>query len=133
MAQSDTRPSDKVRICAGPYADQRAIVERTTQNSVHVRLRDSQRSITVHPEAIVNYSAAARKAWKTMPARSVGRPKGRTSTRRSVTLRLDESLWERFVAMEAKGLIQDRSAFVEDVLDTKLSELTADRGKKANA
>lgn len=133
MPQLDIRPSDKVRISAGPYAGQRAIVEKATHQTVRVRLQDSERSVSVHPEAIANYSAAARKAWKTMPARSVGRPKGRISNRKSITLRIDEALWERFVAMESEGSIQDRSSFIEDALSTKLKEMTTDRGKKTHA
>ncbi len=132
--EADVRTNDKVRINSGPYAGQRAVVEKIGASSIHVRLRDSRSLVTVDLVDLGNFSAAARKAWKTMPARSVGRPRGRTTSRRSVTLRLDESIWKRFVALEANGDIPDRSTLFEDLLGEKLTQLEkAARDKKTHA
>jgi len=56
---------------------------------------------------------AARKAWKNMPYRHVGRPKGvRHCDRVSVTLRIDRDLWEQFKRDESAGRIKDRTATI---------------------
>jgi hypothetical protein len=123
MPHPDIRRSDKVRISTGPHAGQRAIVEKATQVSVQVRLQDSKRRVSVGPDAIANYSAAARRAWKTMPARKVGRPRGQTVDRISVTVRLDRTLWDRFRKLEAKGDIDDRAGFLETALTHAIRRL----------
>jgi hypothetical protein len=43
-------------------------------------------------------------------------------------------MWNRFTALERRGLIADRSAIVEEALDAKLRQLeSARRDKKAFA
>jgi len=124
---ADTRRSDKLRIIAGPKDGARAIVERVHAKTLLVRLTDSNQVISVAPNAVTNFSAAARKAWKTMPDRRVGRPRGQTINRISVTLRIDRAIWGRFRALESAGTISDRSDFIEAVLTYKLGRLEAHR------
>lgn len=112
-----------MRIAAGPYSGQRGIVEKTLGFNAVVRLDATHKTIRIGCSAVANYSAAARKAWKTMPVRAVGRPRGRTSNRRSITLRLDETIWQRFLKMEKHGKLMDRSAFIEEAIDAKLTKL----------
>jgi uncharacterized protein (DUF4415 family) len=132
-SRGDIRPKDKVRISIGPFAGERAVVEKVKAASLDLRLRDSSQLVTVEKDGINNFSAAARKAWKTMPERSVGRPRGRTTNRRSVTLRLDESIWARFTVLEDQGEIPDRSSFIEQVLEERLNKLEkSPRDKKAH-
>ena len=95
-----------------------ALAERGVVAAVHgdellVRLDESGELVTVASALVTNCSLAARKAWKTMPHRRVGRPQGaRHCDLVSVTLRIDRELWERFRQDESAGLIEDRTATI---------------------
>jgi hypothetical protein len=121
----DIKPRDKLRITAGPSRGERAIVERIDAKNLLVRLIATDKLVPVKSGEITNFSAAARKAWKTMPGRKVGRPKGRTINRISVTLRINRSIWNRFKELESAGAIADRSHFLETILERELSRLEA--------
>jgi len=111
---------DKVCVKANK---ERGIVSRL-KGSVLVVLLDNGEAVDLRESDITNYSLAARKAWKNMPSRRVGRPKGTVKTDRiSVTLRIDRELWEAFKAAEKRGLISDRTSTVNDWIAEKLSEL----------
>lgn len=117
-------PGDKVRLKTGPHSGFRGVVEAVEGEKLVVRLEDSGRAIQVLPDALTNYSLAARKAWLTEPDRRVGRRKGtRLCDRISVTLRIDRDLWERFQRLEAEGRIEDRTASINSWLRTRLAEL----------
>jgi uncharacterized protein (DUF4415 family) len=124
----DNKTGDKIRVIAGPHTGSRALVASVRANTVLARLASSDKTIALHPDEITNFSAAARKAWKTMPSRRVGRPAGKGPARTSVTLRIDKELWSKFQDYEARGLIQDRSQLIEQLL-TKKFELI-DRSDK---
>jgi len=63
----------------------------------------------VEAAEVTNYSLAARKAWKTMPERKVGRPRTSTSLKRkTVSLRVDADLWRVFGEAADAGVIQSR-------------------------
>ena len=84
--------------------------------TLSVQLADGSRK-SLSATTVTNFSSAARKAWKTMPKRQVGRPTGtKTSDRVSVTLRIDRGLWERFRMQENAGIIGDRCAEIEKLL-----------------
>ena len=69
-------------------------------------------------------------AWVTEPNRGVGRRKGTClSDRISVTLRIDRELWERFTALEAAGVIDDRTALINSWFRQKLAELDREGGR----
>ena len=119
-AKVDTRAGDKVRVLAGLHAGLRAVVSDVRAQAIVARLEESNRSVSLQQDEIKNFSAAARKAWKTMPTRRVGRPAGKGPTRTSVTLRIEKTLWSRFQDLEAKGYIQDRSEIIEELLTKKL-------------
>lgn len=111
---------DKVRVKATKI---RGLVERLDGDRIQVRL-DTGSLTTVTESEITNYSMAARKAWKNMPNRRVGRPKGTTKTDRiSVTLRIDRELWEAFRTAEECGAVSDRTATINQWLAEKLREL----------
>lgn len=112
----NARPRDKLRIMAGPSRGARAVVEEVLREHLLVRLLNSNKVVPVAEDHVLNFSAAARKAWKTMPARKVGRPRGQAVDRVSVTVRLDRTLWDRFRGLEARGAIADRSDFLEAAL-----------------
>lgn len=123
-----TKPGDKVRVKSGSHAGERGIVEASDGGRFLVRLEASGRSVRLMPEAITNFSLAARKAWVTGPDRAVGRRKGtRLCDRVSVTLRINRDLWERFREMERLGLIEDRTAAINKWLGQKLDELRGGR------
>jgi hypothetical protein len=89
-----------------------------------VHLDESGELVAVAPELITNFSLAARKAWKNMPHRRVGRPKGaRHCDRVSVTLRIDRELWEQFRQDELAGLIKDRTATINSWFRDMLDQL----------
>ena len=116
---------DKVRLKAHKGAPVRGVVAAVHSDELLVRLEGSEELITVAPALVTNFSLAARKAWKNMPHRRVGRPKGaRHCDRVSVTLRIDRELWEQFRQDESEGLIEDRTATVNAWFRDMLDKLT---------
>ena len=121
-------PGDKVRVKSGSHSGERGVIEAIDGGTFLVRLEVSGRSVRVLPEAVTNFSLAARKAWVTGPDRAVGRRKGtKLCDRVSVTLRIDRDLWQRFREMEGAGLIEDRTAAINSWLRKKLDELEGGR------
>jgi uncharacterized protein (DUF4415 family) len=101
----------------------RGVVEGIDGRRIQVRLETGSLTSVTELE-ITNYSMAARKAWKNMPNRRVGRPKGTTTTDRvSVTLRIDRELWEAFKSAEERGAIADRTATINELISVKLRKL----------
>jgi hypothetical protein len=120
----DPAVGDKVRLKAGPHAGERGLLEAFAGGRLVVRLEKGGKAVQVGPEAVTNFSLAARKAWVTEPNRGVGRRKGtRLRDRVSVTLRIDRDLWERFKGLEAAGRIEDRTAAINGWLREKMDEL----------
>ena len=104
---------DKVKLKSHHGTPVRGIVEEVHGDELLVRLHETGALIPVTSESVTNFSLAARKAWKNMPHRQVGRPKGaRHCDRVSVTLRIDRALWEQFKRDESEGLIRDRTATI---------------------
>jgi hypothetical protein len=104
---------DKVKLKSHHGTPVRGIVEEVHGDELLVRLHESGELIPVTSESVTNFSLAARKAWKNMPHRQVGRPKGaRHCDRVSVTLRIDRVLWEQFKRDESEGRIRDRTATI---------------------
>src|SRR6266581_359464 len=118
------KPGDKVRLKLNGQANSRGIVRSIDDDKLVVWIEDTERIVRVPADAVTNFSLAARKAWKSMPDRRVGRPKGtRVCDRVSVTLRIDRDLWERFQSMESSGLIDDRTSTINTWLTEKLRSL----------
>jgi uncharacterized protein (DUF4415 family) len=104
---------DKVKLKSHHGTPVRGIVEEVHGDELLVRLHESGELIPVTSESATNFSLAARKAWKNMPHRQVGRPKGaRHCDRVSVTLRIDRALWEQFKRDESEGHIRDRTVTI---------------------
>jgi hypothetical protein len=104
---------DKVKLKSHHGTPVRGIVEEVHGDELLVRLHGSGELIAVESGSVTNFSLAARKAWKNMPHRQVGRPKGaRHCDRVSVTLRIDRVLWEQFKRDESEGRIRDRTATI---------------------
>mgnify|MGYP003441651387 CR=1 FL=1 len=121
---------DKVKLKAHSSASARGVVEEVRGNELRIRLDESGELVAVASESVTNFSLAARKAWKNMPHRQVGRPKGaRHCDRVSVTLRIDRALWEQFKRDESEGRIRDRTATINSWLRAMLDKLerTQDR------
>jgi hypothetical protein len=109
----ETEVGDKVKLKSHNSTPMRGVVEEVHSNELLVRLDESGELVAVAAELVTNFSMAARKAWKNMPHRQVGRPKGaRHCDRVSVTLRIDRELWEQFKQDELEGIIQDRTATI---------------------
>lgn len=122
---------DKVRIKVGGHAGKRGFVESIEGEKLLIRLDDSGRKLTVAPEGLTNYSLAARKAWVTGPDRAVGRRKGtKLYDRVSVTLRFDREVWERFLALEGTGAIEDRTATINVWFREKMAQMEREGEKR---
>jgi uncharacterized protein (DUF4415 family) len=122
--QARTVRRDKVRLKDHSRALRRGVVAAVHNDELLVRLDESGELATVASAGVTNFSLAARKAWKNMPHRRVGRPKGaRHCDRVSVTLRIDRELWEKFKQDELAGLVEDRTATINTWLREMLGKL----------
>jgi hypothetical protein len=109
----EPKAGDKVKLKNHHGGAVRGIVEEVHGDKLLVRIDETRELVAVASELITNFSLAARKAWKNMPHRHVGRPKGaRHCDRVSVTLRIDRELWEQFKREEAEGRVRDRTATI---------------------
>ena len=98
------------------------VVVRVTSRTILIEVDGKRFEST--PDDVTNLSLAARKAWESMPARRVGRPKGSCHCDRvSVTLRIDRDLWEDFRRLEAVGAIQDRTAIINALIREETEKL----------
>jgi uncharacterized protein (DUF4415 family) len=115
---------DKIKLKSHNGAPARGVVEKVRDDKLLVRLDETGELVAVAAELVTNFSLAARKAWKNMPHRQVGRPKGaRHCDRVSVTLRIDRELWEQFKRDESEGLIKDRTSTINSWLREMLDKL----------
>ena len=115
---------DKVKLKGDNSAATRGVVEAVQGDVLLVRLDESGECVPIASARVINFSLAARKAWKHMPHRRVGRPKGaRHCDRVSVTLRIDRELWEQFKQDESAGLIEDRTATINTWFRAMLDQL----------
>jgi uncharacterized protein (DUF4415 family) len=115
---------DKVKLKSHNGSPVRGVVEEVRGDKLLVRLNESGELVAVASELVTNFSLAARKAWKNMPRRQVGRPRGaRHCDRVSVTLRIDRELWEQFKRDESAGRIRDRTAIINAWLRDMLDKL----------
>jgi len=115
---------DKVRLRSPGTAGTRGIVQAVDGNRLIVRLDGHHKSVRVSSDAVTNLSLAARKAWRSMPLRQVGRPPGsKIFDRVSVTLRIDRKLWERFQVAERLSRIPDRTKEINNWFKEKLEQL----------
>jgi hypothetical protein len=100
------------------------VVEEVRGDELLVRLDESGELVALASELVMNFSLAARKAWKNTPHRQVGRPKGaRHCDRVSVTLRIDRALWDQFKRDETEGRIKDRTATINFWFHEMLNKL----------
>jgi len=111
----ETLIGDKIRVLIGPLAGQRGTVLDLGAEMVSVRL--STGDITQFNIAdLLNYSLAARRAWRTRPKRA-GRPRGtRTSRKKMVSIRIDEDIWQALGRAVEEGLIPSREHAVNEWL-----------------
>src|SRR3982751_6816130 len=99
----------KLKLSADEAAGSHGVIADFDGSLLSVRVKGGPTVVHVVPEQVINFSLAARKAWQNMPTRNVGRPKGsRVSDRRSVTIRVNRELWERFRDAESSGIVPDR-------------------------
>ena len=121
---------DKIRIKSGQFAGERGILVRPDSGKWIVSLIQSDRTVLVPDEDLTNYSLAARRAWRSMPDRKVGRPVGsRVSDRMSVIFRIDRVLWNEFLNAEQSGLVGDRTNVINECLRNVLAAVQRLRPK----
>ena len=135
MKELVARVGDKVKlkrsVDVAPTAH--GVITEIAGSVLTVQLDGSGQVARVPTEDVTNFSLAARKAWKNMPARNVGRPKGsRVCDRVSVTIRVDRELWERFRQAEGDGVVLDRTSTLNRWIADGLDLLTAPPRRKAS-
>lgn len=121
---------DKVRIKRGAFTGERGILVRPQSGKWIVSLIQRDGSLLVPKEDLTNYSLAARRAWRSMPDRKVGRPAGsKVSDRISVIFRIDRVLWNAFLSAEESGAVGDRTYVINECLRTILASSPRLRSK----
>jgi hypothetical protein len=121
---------DKIRIKRGEFTGERGILFRPQSGKWIVSLVQRDGSILVPNEDLTNYSLAARRAWRSMPDRKVGRPAGsKVSDRVSVIFRIDRILWNAFLNAEEVGLVEDRTSVINECLRNILASSLRLRSK----
>jgi hypothetical protein len=121
---------DKVRIKRGEFAGERGILVRPQLGDWVVSLTKQSRAVMVSIEDLTNYSLAARRAWRSMPDRKVGRPAGsKVSDRISVIFRIDRTIWNEFLDAERSGLVRDRTNVINECLRSVLTSVQLLRPK----
>lgn len=114
------RPDDKVRSKIQPGESERAIIREV--NPAWLRIETEAGELTVvPPEAVTNYSLAARRAWRTMPKRA-GRPLG-SRQKRMVSWRIDADVRDMLESAVEAGLIPNREQAVNSWLRLQLRGL----------
>jgi len=119
MKSTSNSIGDKVRIKRGHLRGLKGVIAAMRENQITIIHGPDGEKIEVPREWVVNFSLAARKAWETNANRAVGRrrqeedvPPGKVS----VTLRFQRELWERFLILEEKGVIVNRTEEVNQWL-----------------
>jgi len=114
---SEHKKGDKVRIKHGKFTGERGILMQPHTGKWLVSMHDGALTVMVSTGELTNYSLAARRAWRSMPDRKVGRPAGsKVSDRISVIFRVDRTLWDEFLTAEEAGLIGDRTTVINACL-----------------
>ncbi len=129
---SSTLTGDKVRIKGPTHQGARGIVAHIAGEDLAIRLTTGD-VLTVPSDNVTNFSLAARRAWRTVPERAVGRPKSQaTAKKKAVTIRVDAEMWDRLGQAVKRGLIPSReqavNAWVREHLETLLDEQTQKAG-----
>lgn len=120
---SEYKKGDKIRIKSGKFAGERGILMRPHSGKWIVSMNNGDLTALVSTEELTNYSLAARRAWRSMPDRKVGRPAGsKVSDRISVIFRIDRTLWNQFLTAEEAGLIADRTRVINECLRDALAD-----------
>ena len=114
---SENKKGDKIRIKSGKFAGERGILIRPHTGKWIVSMHNRDLTALVSSEEVTNFSLAARRAWRSMPDRKVGRPTGsKVSDRISVIFRIDRTLWNQFMIAEEAGIIADRTTVINECL-----------------
>jgi hypothetical protein len=121
--------ADKVRVKRADFCGKRGILLRQDGREWLVSLHGGD-TVRLPTEDFTNLSLAARRAWRRMPERKVGRPMGtKISDRVSVTFRIDRTLWAEFLNAEQKGFITERTNLINQCLRDVLTSIYVVRPK----
>ncbi len=123
---SDFQIGDKVLVRSGPHAGVRGSVISVAGDMADVALADRREAVAL--VEMLNYSAAARKAWRTRPHRGAGRRPRGDNKKQMVSLRIDSNVWRRLGNAVRAGLIRSREAAVNTWLQEKLAEIEQECG-----
>jgi len=119
------RKGDKVRVKSGAHSGVRAVLGKVAHNLLVVVI-DSSETVMLSPDAVTNYSLAARKAWAVMPKRA-GRPLSTRPPKRMVSLRLDPDLLYRLDEAVLMGAVENRSQAITTLVNDGLDRLKVPR------
>lgn len=126
---------DRVRIKVvvrgtryGDYAGRQGVIRKIIGSREHpvlvVEVDEVFAWIELDPAEVYNYSLAVRRSWVTTPVRKTGRPRGRTSTKTPVSMRVEKDVWDALAAMVREGVAGGATSR-EQVVNTLLAEYTA--------
>ncbi len=116
-----TKVGDKVRVKEGSGAGLRGVVFLVGDSQLAVNLADG-RQISARPEALTNFSLAARRAWAVMPKRA-GRPAASIARTRMISVRIDARLLEETERGVEMGRFKNRTAAIEAGLKVVLRSI----------
>lgn len=117
---------DKVRIKNGLYHGYKGLITKIFSKQVIVNLGQIQENICFTSNDLVNFSLAARKAWRSFPKKNVGRKKKKRdelSTKISVTLRFELLTWQKFRKLEKDGKIKNRTEIFNKMLSSIINNI----------
>jgi len=122
------QPGDRVKLKDITHFGRRGKIRGVSRTHLLVELEDANEVLQLTDTQVTNFSLAARKAWKSMPHKRVGRPRGsRVCDRTSVTFRIDRDLWDEFRALELDKLIKNRTTLINTILREKLAAMRSER------
>ena len=122
------QPGDRVKLKDTNHFGMRGKVKGVSGSCLSIELADVDEVLQLTDGEVTNFSLAARKAWKSMPHKRVGRPRGsRVCDRTSVTFRIDRDLWNEFRALEVDRLIKNRTNLINTILREKLAAMKSER------
>lgn len=116
---------DKVRIKAGLHRGVRGVVAEVGRGELRIDL-DTGMVAVVTSDDVTNFSLAARRAWRAMPSRSVGRPRMLREPKKQVSLRIDAATWQGLGLAVERGLIPNREKAINEWLREHLDHLLQD-------
>ena len=125
-SREPARVGDKVRVKTGLHSGARGVLSGVRGKQHTVLFRDGTR-LRIDATQVTNFSAAARRAWRTMPKRA-GRPLN-PDRKVQVSLRIDAATWQGLGELAENGHIRSREHLTNVLLRRALRRLVRTSNK----